>query len=121
MMLNATIIVQFVNFFVAYLLIDRILLRKAVSIIQQERQEHATLMAEIQHEREHVNNREVLKVEKWHAIRKIFAKRIPKKQELPEVKIPEVTLDVSVSSAEMDRYRDQVEKVLIRRVGDGIE
>lgn len=120
MMLNATMIVQFVNFFMAYLLIDRILLRKAVSIIQQERQEQATLMEEIQHERDHVNSKKALKIEKWHAIRKIFAKRIPKKRELPEVKIPEISLG-SVSSAEIDRYRDQVEKVLIRRVGDGIE
>jgi hypothetical protein len=120
MVLNATMLVQFINFFIAYLLIDRILLRKAVSIIDQNRREKAELMEKIQHERELVNDRQALKVEKWSAMRKVFAKHAPKKQEFPEIKIPEVSLKVSMEPGELDRCCDRVETMLIKRVADGI-
>lgn len=119
-MLNVTLIIQLFNFFLAYVLIDRVLLRKAVSIIQTTRQDQDLLMEEIEQERERLTKKELLKEKKWCDFKKIFAQKIPKKQEVPSVKIPDISLEVSMSRSEIDRSSDYLEKIVVQKVIDGV-
>ena len=120
MTINGTLIIQFFNFFLAYFLIDRILLKKAVPIIQNMRQEQATLMKEIQEEQDHLTEKELLKEKKWYDYKKIFAQTIPKKLEISSEEVPDISFKIIMSAVEMDRCSDQLEKIVVQEVIDGV-
>ena len=118
MTLNATLLVQIINFFFAYLLIDRILLRKVVGIIQHDRQEKSTLMKDIELQRDKVAGREQVKADKWGKFRGQFLEKIPLLKEPPTMKKVTIPLKFAISPADIEWYAGQLKNVLIERVGD---
>ena len=78
MTLNATLLVQIFHFLIAYLILDRLFLRKAVGIIQQEKAEQDALMQEIQKERDAVAQKHAQKEKAWQGFQQQFAKETPR-------------------------------------------
>jgi len=118
MTLNATVLVQIVNFIIAYYIIDRVFLRKAVAIVLHERTEHATLMKDIELQREKVAEREQTKASRWQLFRKQFQQKSPQFKEpavQKEIKIP---LKTTVSPADVEWYADHLKSTLIAKVGN---
>jgi hypothetical protein len=118
MTLNATLFFQIINFIIAYYIIDRVFLRKAVAIIQRERTEYATLMKDVQLQREKVAEREHTKIARWLQFREQFMQKVPSLQErlvMREISIP---LKENVSPADVEWYAEQLKDTLIARVGN---
>ncbi|MGE0207156.1 MAG: hypothetical protein AB7R69_04905 [Candidatus Babeliales bacterium] len=77
MNLNGTVFVQIINFFIAYIIIDRILLRRAIFFIQKENADQASLMKDIQQERDIVEQKQRIKDNDWLHFCKEFGKKSP--------------------------------------------
>jgi hypothetical protein len=80
MTINLTLFFQLLHFLCAYLLIDRLLLRKVVSIITEEQLAQEQLMKAIACERQEVAQKELLKNEQWLAYQEDFLKHAPTRE-----------------------------------------
>lgn len=76
-MLNGTLFIQILNFVFVYILVDRILLKKAVKLIYQEQDEQANLMTDIAQKRNEVLAQENEMQEHWYNHQRIFSEHIP--------------------------------------------
>ncbi len=115
MTLNGTIIVQLINFIIAYFIIDRLLLRKAVALIQQECTEQDNLMKDIQKERDYVSDNEEQKKLEWEQFFQQFKQESPKIIERPSFKkferIPKI--GEKLPSIEVKRTTNELKDLLI--------
>lgn len=97
-MINATLVVQIINFFVAYIVIDRFFLRNVVNVIQQENHHHESLAASIELEKNNLLIRQRVKEDAWMNYRQLFS------QHIPAIKTPLKTLNL---------YQDEHRKGLV--------
>ena len=81
MELNATLLVQVVHFFCAYIIVDRILLRPAIARIQADESKHALIERDIIESQERISARMRYNEQDWY----ILQKRL--RAECPEVAI----------------------------------
>ncbi len=118
MTINATLIIQMVHFIIAYFIIDRLLLRKAVGIIDHERSTQEVLMKEIESERETVAHKEQEKESLWHQFRKRFLLDSPSIIEFPVFQDYEKTISPlsTFSKEEIKRYAPDLEQIVIKKV-----
>ena len=78
MNINFTLVVQLINFFIAYILIERLLLRPAVAIIREEDEERFKLQNLVAFNKERLEQKEFDKQQEWRSLQEIFAKSIPR-------------------------------------------
>lgn len=118
-MINATLFVQIVNFGIAYLLLNRWLLRPGVAIIQKEEDQHSALMKAIQKERDIVLQKEASLLTTWQAFRSFFAQKSPKpfKPYLIELsEIGDLEPPKKLSSEEKKQAISVIEDIIIKTV-----
>ena len=77
MEVNMTLIIQGVNFFLAYLVLDKILLRPLVVLIQKNKIEREARFHCIFGLEESVSQQTKYKIVQWAAYQKDFVKKIP--------------------------------------------
>lgn len=75
--LNGTFFVQAINFFIAYLIIDRILLRAAVKEITADAQAKKQIKQAVQYEADTVKQLEGERAQAWQVACNAFAKKMP--------------------------------------------
>ncbi len=119
MTINLTLVAQAVNFFIAYILLDRVFLRYGVAVIQSRDKELT------EHEQEIVKGRQLIKEKKEHADNqwREFKRRLHKEQ--PSLKrpvyqaVPSVAQYVhepSLSPEEVCLHAHDVARVIVRKV-----
>ncbi len=118
MTLNGTIIIQIFNFIIAYLIIDRLLLRKSVALIQQERWQQDSLMKDIQIERTRVSENKAEKKMEWEQFCQQFKQESPKIISQPSFTKFEqkVAPSKKPSSTDVKHFATELEKLLIEKV-----
>jgi hypothetical protein len=84
---NITFFIQAFHFFIAYIILTRILLKPAVSLFAQEKKHQDRLMQEIAHERMRLTDAQEDKHKRWLYCQRSFKEHAP-------------TLDVSTSTTE---------------------
>lgn len=71
-MLNATLIVQIVHLWCAYVIINKLFLKDAVSVIRKEEQEYARLLKTIDQEQQKLSQLQHNKHERWQDFKDIY-------------------------------------------------
>lgn len=120
MTLNGTLLIQGINFIIAYFIIDRLLLRKAVKQIQEEQRRQETLMKDIQIERDQVATQEEQKKVEWQNFRLQFEKKSPSLIERPSFKefTKKPKLPEELTETEIAQTAQHLEKLIIKKVSD---
>jgi len=85
MYINATIIVQAVHFFIAYLLLKHFFLRPAFAIIDTEQAEKAVLQATVDSRLVVVQQKEGAQREHWRSAQRALVAMVPPISKLPVV------------------------------------
>ena len=118
MTLNATLFVQMINFIIAYIIIDRLLLRKSVKIIQHERSEQDDLMKDIQLQRDRVSGKQEDKQAKCEGFCVQFEAQSPHILIPPSFKDFEKDVEVpkKPSMQDIKYYADDLEALLVKKV-----
>lgn len=118
MTINGTLFVQMINFLIAYLLIDRFLLRTAVKVIQHEHTEYNQLISDVKQEQENVSKQAAKKINEWHQHQEQFMQYIPQKVVVLMPKIPELKT-VSVSSEAIQKMVPALTEIIEEKVLHG--
>lgn len=118
MTLNATLFLQIFHFILAYFILDRLLLRKAVDIIQKEQADQEALMNGIQKERDAVAEKQEQKQIDWQRYQNQFMEKIPQPIIQPKLTLFEKkTVSIpEVSENEINRYAHELKSLLIEKV-----
>jgi hypothetical protein len=77
MTINMTLVVQGINFFIAYVLLRRFLLKPVVQIITHEQAQEAALHSAIESRKAMVREQEYVMREKWLAFQNTFRGMLP--------------------------------------------
>lgn len=75
--LNATLIVQAIHFFIAYLILRFLLFRPALALINKERSAIEQVHYTIGQTKEHLTEQQLVLREEWQACRDFFAQNRP--------------------------------------------
>ncbi len=116
---NATLIVQAINFFIAYLLFRFILLKPAYQVITEENQNEAELQELVSRDKMALEEKKDEQLEQWRVCKQYCKDYIP---ELPDEAslfrgiAPKVTIS-SLSKHELDTMKDRITKTIISLVG----
>lgn len=78
MNINFTLVVQVIHFFIAYKLIERLLLRPVAALIQQEDKEHLKLQNLVAFGKERLEQKELDKQKEWRMLQQLFVKARPR-------------------------------------------
>ncbi|HZW61696.1 MAG TPA: hypothetical protein VFF04_05725 [Candidatus Babeliales bacterium] len=84
-MLNSTLIVQGINFLIAYILLRKLLFRPAVSLVMQEQSHISSLESSIDSRKAAIAEQEQEKLRRWKAFQQLFKNKIPSYQKQFEV------------------------------------
>lgn len=76
-MINATLIVQAFNFFIAYLMLRTLLFKPAMKLIEQEQQEHKNLDKQISDREKALEEKEKQKEKEWKEKQAAFKEAAP--------------------------------------------
>ena len=121
MNINATFFIQLFHFFIAYIILDRLLLRPWFSIIQDDEQTKATLNVSLDEARQQVHEKELLKQRLWEEARHTFSKATPPLSHAPSISFVARTPSPSLfmlDTQAMERYKEEMEHYLITRLGN---
>lgn len=75
--INCTLVVQGINFFLAYLLLRHFLFKPVVQVILQEREEHTTLQRDIKERTSAITYQEQEKKVRWSVYQQTFVQQVP--------------------------------------------
>lgn len=75
--LNATLIVQAIHFFIAYLILRFLLFRPALALMNKERSSIEQLHYTIAQTKEHVTKQQIVLCQEWEACRNFFVQNRP--------------------------------------------
>lgn len=96
MNINATLIVQAVNFFIAYLLFRFILLKPAYYAIEQEQAYHESLQEQVEQGQEQFYEKQKQQKKQWLRVHQFYQKNkpiVPDSSEIFQGLCPPLTLD----------------------------
>jgi len=118
MNINATLIIQAVNFFIAYGIMRTFLLKPAVQVIQDEQDQQAKLNTIIRQQEQSITIKGGERQKYWQACRDYFKDNKPFVdrallfiQEIPEVSVPVVPDDI------FDKLVEETQRALIQKIG----
>jgi hypothetical protein len=77
MNINATLIIQAVNFFIAYLLLRFLFFKPVVAMIRQEQAQVDGLVSQLNEKRKAIHALELLRQEQWAKFQQEFRNRFP--------------------------------------------
>jgi hypothetical protein len=118
MLINGTLIVQAINFFVVYLLLRILLLKPAVAIVQKERGYIQRLTGLIKEKTGAINHAEAVRKKAWHEAQKHFLKMVPDislQGILPEP-VTMFPIVPPITTAQIDDTINQEAHYLVKRI-----
>lgn len=77
MYINATLLVQAFHFFIAYVLLKKLLLRPAIAVIEDEQAQQDSLRAVVASRRILVQQKELERIAQWKGYQQEFLAKIP--------------------------------------------
>lgn len=120
MNINATLLVQAGNFFIAYLLFRIILLKPACAIIAQEDASRDSLEEQIAHGHEQLNEKKELQKKQWLQVHQFYKKNqpiLPDQQMLLRGVHSFVSIE-SPSDQEIDILARELSSAIVEHVGN---
>ncbi len=117
---NMTLVVQGINFLVAFWFLSRFLLKPLVVLIEKKRIEKEAKRRCILGLEESIKQQVEYKVEQWRNFQKDFLKAIPKihlQDHMPEQKVPEITVE-PLGHEKIDQLALQVENFIVEKAGN---
>lgn len=118
-MINGTLIVQALNFFIAYCIIDRLLVRPVTALIMRERQEENALRQEITQTETHIQQYTFDKEKAWQQYRSLFSQKMPLLKKISfSVHMPPLhyEIDPRALEEEKNRYQQSLSTLIIDKV-----
>jgi len=122
MNINITLIVQAVNFFIAYHIMRTFLLKPAVQVIQDEQAQQTKLNTVIRQQEQSITTKEGERQKYWQTCRDYFKDNKPFIdqailfiKEIPEVSVPVVSDDL------VDKLVEETQYALIQKIGHTYE
>ncbi len=119
MNINATIIIQAINFFIAYLLFRFILLKKAYAAIKEDDRAKASLEQLVADDKRLVEQRRQETLDQWHASYSFFKAHVPKptdKIALLRGVVPKIK-PKPIDDAAMKEMEDRVAQAIVTAIG----
>ncbi|HEB41904.1 MAG TPA: hypothetical protein ENI08_02715 [Candidatus Dependentiae bacterium] len=118
MNINVTMVIQAINFFIAYWVMRIFLFKPALQVIQGEQIEQTRLDTIIRQQEQSITIKEDERQKHWQACRDYFRDNKPfidltklVVKEMPEVSIPVVRQEL------IDKLADETQQVLIQKIG----
>ncbi len=93
MNINFTVVVQLLHFFIAYILIERLLLRPAAALIQKEDDERLKLQNLAAFNKERLGQKEIDKEREWRMVQELFLKTMPRARTLEAEQTKQVMIE----------------------------
>jgi len=116
--INATLVVQVVNFLFAWWFLDRFFFRLFVREVQKEQATLSHLVSDVSMVREAVTRENNGKESKWVQYRKLFKKNIPQIKAAPHLSFSGVLCPVSLSlnAKKKKELLGDLQKVIVNKV-----
>lgn len=76
-MLNMTLVIQMINFWIAYVILTRLLLKPAITLVQSEDQRVMNLQTTVQELTEAVARKTLEHEQEWHSMRERLQQKKP--------------------------------------------
>ncbi len=119
MNINVTLVIQAINFFIAYWIMRIFLFKPALREIQGEQMQQAKLNTIIRQQEQSITIKEDERQKHWQACRNYFRdnkpfidlKKLVIKEEIPEVPLPIVSKEL------VDKLVDETQQALMQRIG----
>ncbi len=115
MEINITFFVQLFHFLIAYLILERLLLKPVFDTINQKQKKYDALISSITLQQQLLKEKELYKNQAWNAVKISFAKLTPsihhERQELQSKK-PLITF----TQQEKQAYQTTLQNMLIQRL-----
>ncbi len=118
MNINVTMVIQAINFFIAYWVMRIFLFKPALQVIQGEQIQQTRLNTIIRQQEQSITIKEDERQKHWQACRDYFRDNKPfiDLRKLAIKEIPEVSLPV-VRQELVDKLADETQQVLIQKIG----
>ena len=118
MNINITLVVQAINFFIAYWVMRIFLFKPALQVIEGEQAQQTRLNTIIRQQEQSITIKEDERQKHWQACRDYFRDNKPfiDLRKLAIKEIPEVSLPV-VRQELVDKLADETQQVLIQKIG----
>ena len=117
MEINITLFIQMVHFYIAYVILDCLILRPAVSTIQEEQHQYNTLITTLNNQLQLLKEKELNRFNQWQQFRNELKGRIP---HLPQEGRPELTVHIkeilSFNQEQKQQYKEELITSLTRRL-----
>ena len=121
MNINATLFVQAINFFIAYLLFRFILLKPAYQVIQQEQQEKERLENRLVADKQALMDMHNIRVVRWRSCQQFCRSYMPGELSKAEI-FREIVPTMAVHALSAKERRDMTNRVsesIVSRLGRG--
>lgn len=93
MNINLTLLIQAINFIIAYFIITKIVLKPAIEVFAKETEIDQKLHQSIEIAKEKVNKKEAFKQERWQVCQRYFKQHQPESEfKITETKIGKIEL-----------------------------
>ena len=118
MVINATMLVQAFNFFIAYLLLRTLLFKPAIKAIQEEQREEEHLKTLIKEREEKLQDIEEQKKQAWQEAQEEFSNATPevKPEYITKVDVEPVVEEKKLTDKEIEKLADDVQKAILKKV-----
>ena len=118
--LNATLIVQVINFGLAYIILRFLVFQPALNLILSQRRATQELQETIAHKKEKLEQQNIVRDEQWVACRNFFAQNRPPIEHPDRFVFRSITPSIersSLSTDSVDSLAQQTADVLAAKIG----
>ena len=117
MTINFTLIIQFVHFFIAYLIISKIFLKPAIAVIQEEEKRENQLLSFAESEKLAIKEKEAYKDLLWRKSHKQFDAGKPDLEEAAKLFVSWKTpKSLSISKEEITKTKSSLVDFVVNKV-----
>ena len=119
MNINLTLVVQIINFLIAYVLMRKFLFRPVVACLQEEKAETDGLRSAITDGQRIVDQRKIDKRNRWANYQSFFVKVVPHIS-TERVVTQDIAIELlEVTESDVEKVAQHMHKVLVERVNNG--
>lgn len=115
--INFTFFVQLFHFLVAYQILEKLVCRPTIKVIEKEKKNYSDLIAHITAQQQELTKKENYKQNEWNRIKLFFSQSFPSlaRKKTVQHKI-ELTSVLLLSDHEEQEYQQKVEALLMQRL-----
>ena len=115
---NATLLVQAINFFVAYLMLRYLFIKPAVKAIEQEQQEKDHLQANIDEREKKLQKTAEKKEQEWSEFQEQFSHASPpvKKARIAHADVKPIKKEQELTEQQQDQIAEDVKEAIVKKV-----